>query len=302
VGTDKWIEFLQESKLNLVGIHADTKHEPLPELRAFLTSVEGKKFLQDCYDRGIDVEYEVHALQDLLPRTLFEQHSNFFRMDSKGVRQKEFNMCFTSEGAYEEIERMVREVCQWMTPSTHRYFFWTDDVQNSFCHCENCRSYSESEQALLFENRLLRILRSIDEQAVLAHLAYHQTLPAPQKVVPDAGIFLEYAPINRNYEDALSVEHLKSLNDNLDVFKASTAHILEYWIDASMFSRWNKNRLVKIPWNREYCKRDVDTYRSLGIGSVTSFGAWINSSYIDQFGEAHSGRLLREYGEVLKGI
>jgi len=252
-----------------------------------------------CEKEKIDIEFEMHVLQDILPRDLFDEHPEYFRMDEKGTRQKEYNMCFSSEGAYLEIENNLKEVCKWLKPTTHRYFFWTDDVGHAFCRCNQCREYSDSEQALIYEKRLLTIMRKIDPEAMVAHLAYSATLEAPEKVKPSDGIFLEFAPISRDYREPLSKKHVQDLQDNLKVFPAETAHILEYWLDVSMFSQWKKDKLVEIPWNMKHCERDVQQYTSYGIGSITSFGAWINSSYMDKYGEKKTEGTIHEYGKVL---
>ena len=41
--------------------------------------------------------------------------------------------------------------------------------------------------------------RQFDPQATLSHISYHHTLAAPVQVKPEAGIFLEFAPIARDY-------------------------------------------------------------------------------------------------------
>ncbi|MDN5202164.1 DUF4838 domain-containing protein [Fulvivirgaceae bacterium BMA10] len=299
LGAEQWVKMLVESGVNLLGIHTDTKLETLPGLKEYLESNQGRLLLQKCVEQGIAVEYELHVLQDILPRELYHEHPEYFRMDKNGKRQQKYNMCFTEEGAYKEIEKNILEITKWLKPTTHRYFFWTDDVQDAFCHSERCKPYSPSEQALIYENKLLEILRKVDPEAQVAHLAYLNTLEAPKKTRPLEGVFLEYAPINRNYSQALSDTHLKSLKQNLEVFPSNTAHVLEYWLDVSMFSGWDKTNLVQIPWNKRYCKRDVEMYNKLGINSITTFGAWINQDYLEAYGSEATIDIVKEYGDVL---
>ena len=300
LGAEQWISLLKEADLNLVGIHTDTRLEPLHHLKDYLESEEGKLFVAGCKKADIDIEFELHILQDVLLRDLFESHPDYFRMDENGVRQQEFNMCFSSEGAYQEIEKSVIEITKWLKPSTDRYYFWTDDVGQSFCHCEECSKYSNSEQALLYENRLLEMLRKINPDATLAHLCYSNTLDAPQQVKPDDGIFLEYAPISRDYNEPVSISLTKYLKNNLEVFPTETAHILEYWLDVSMFSNWNRETLVKVPCTKEQSARDIKLYESLGAKSITTFGAWINKDYVEKFGEEYTRKIVRDYGDALK--
>lgn len=301
IGSANFVELIGKSDINLLGIHSNTITEDLSDLRSFIESEEGKSLLEECEEASVLVEFETHALQELLPRELFDNHPEYFRLDSDGIRNKDYNMCFTSDGAYREIEKNITEITKWMKPSTHRYFFWTDDVEHSFCNCDSCKKYTGSEQALLFENRLLTFLRKTDPAASLAHLAYGSTYRAPVNVKPLDGIFLEYAPINRDYSKPLSEEHLQNLENNLQIFPENTAHILEYWLDASMFSRWNRNNLTRIPWSRNNCERDVKFYTGLGISSITTFGTWmINDDYIKKYGEDSTCSIIREYGTLLK--
>ncbi len=310
LGSLETINIISRGDLNLLGIHANTisvnpagGFENLPALRIFLESEEGELLLAECKKRSIDIEFETHALEEILPRELFDEHPGYFRMDEKGVRQKNFNMCFHSEGAYLELEKSLMEITEWMKPTTHRYFFWTDDNTNSFCHCDLCAPYTESEQALIYENKLLALLRKKDPSATIAHLAYHNTLKAPVKVKPAEGVFLEFAPISRDYTKALSDEQKQDLKDNLLIFPEGTAHILEYWLDASMHSGWDRENLVKVPWNAENCYRDIIFYNVLGIKSITTFGTWmLNNDYISKYGKDDLMRAVGEYGGVLKTV
>ena len=43
----------------------------------------------------------------------------------------------------------------------------------------------------------------MDSKASLAHLAYANTLTPPEKVNPVEGVFLEFAPINRRYDECI---------------------------------------------------------------------------------------------------
>ena len=74
LGGLNWVNLLSKHHINLIGIHTDTRLEPLADLESFLKSKEGKAFLKACEKQGIGVEYELHALQDLLPRSLFSNH------------------------------------------------------------------------------------------------------------------------------------------------------------------------------------------------------------------------------------
>jgi len=286
IGIDGWKQRITESGINLIGIHAATFNEPLDTLKEFVQSPLGQEFLKMCKKMKVDVEYELHVLQLILPRSEFDLHPEYFRQGQSGNRNRMYNMCFTNEDAYAVIKTQIADLMSWMRPTTHRYFLWPDDVKGTFCHCSECSGYSPSEQALIYENRILEMIREYDPKATLAHLAYNQTMPAPVKVKPADGIFLEFAPINRDYTLPVSAELKSRLEDNLKVFPASTAHILEYWLDESMFSSWKRSDLVPLPFSEQDCRRDINFYRNYGIKSITTFATWLGASYQSKYSSA----------------
>jgi hypothetical protein len=174
------------------------------------------------------------------------------------------------------------------------------------CRCPKCKDLSDSDQALLLENRMLRAIRTVDARAKLAHLAYHNTLPAPTKIKPEAGVFLEFAPINRAYDRTIAQrdgkceryklshgELLDHLDADLAVFGASGAQALEYWLDLSRFSFWKREKTEKLSWRHDVYLADLRAYAERGIRHVTTFACWIDGDYVRRFGEPP----LTEYGE-----
>ena len=298
LGLEEWERRIDLGGINLIGLHAATSNDPIDTLEAFICSDAGKAFLDLCARKGVGVEYELHALETLLPRSLFGAHPEWFRADEHGERVADYNLCFSSEEAVEAIRPQLERLLQWMKPTTHRYFLWPDDKEYKYCYCEQCRQRSPSEQTLLFENRLLALLREYDPQATLAHLAYHQTLVPPRRVRPAEGIFLEYAPILRDYAVALPPAQLQALRGNLQAFPPATQHILEYWLDESMNSRWKKDALQPLAFDPARCARDVALYRSLGAASITNFATWLNADYIARYGSTDP--LFGGYGEAFE--
>ncbi|SFS93948.1 protein of unknown function [Porphyromonadaceae bacterium NLAE-zl-C104] len=301
IGAERLIDILRKADINLIGIHSNTITEDLDSLKIYLDSADGRLLIDLCKENKIDVEYECHVLQEILPRSLFDEHPGYFRLDSNEVRTSDLNMCFSSEEAWHVIEKNVPELVQWINPTTNRYFFWIDDSYDGFCHCDKCKSYSPSDQALIYENRMLQIIRKVNPEATLAHLAYASTFEAPTTIKPQEGIFLEFAPIGRNYADPLSSDQYNALKENLEIFPKETAHILEYWLDVSMFSNWERETWNKVPWNADYCKRDVELYQDLGIESFTTFATWmLHQRYFDLHGQDEAVEVLKEYGSILK--
>jgi len=295
-----WPERAKQAGLSTIGIH----HQNSPQaVVRWVASDAGQGFLEACRRLDLQVEYELHAMKELLPRGLFAKNSELFRMDDKGQRTPDANCCVHCERALEIIAESAVAIARTLRPTTGRYFYWGDDGQ-PWCQYPKCRALLPSEQALVIENRMCEALRAIDPKAQVAHLAYSNTLTPPKQIKPAHGVFLEYAPISRRYDVAyerqqgpIDRDGLPALDANLEVFPRDSAQALEYWLDVSRFSGWNRPT-VKLPWNKEAFLADLETYGKRGIRHVTTFAAWIDAEYQRRFGDLD---FIAEYGKGLSG-
>ena len=301
-----WPSMAEKNGINTIGTHITPS-----EVMAFLASDQGQSFTAACREKGITVEHQLHAMAELLPRELFAQDPEMFRMDSSGVRTADYNCCVHSRKALDIIASNAAEIARVLRPGNHRYYFWLDD-NAPVCHCPLCREYSPSEQALIVENRLLQAIREQDPDARVAHLAYSHFMDPPVKVRPEEGIFLEFAPIYRSWdvplvdEDAMcprgypvsNGDNLRWLEANLQLFDPEDAVVLEYWLDVSLFSRW-KRPAVQLPWHPEVCRSDLETYARYGIRNVTSFAVYMDAEYFRRF---PSTAPVEEYGALLRSF
>jgi len=162
-----WPERAKRAGLTTIGIH----HQNSPQaVIGWIKTDAGQRFLDACKRLGLGVEYELHAMKELLPRSLFQKNPEFFRLDEKGNRNPDPNCCPHSERALEVIAEKAVAVAKVLRPTTGRYFYWGDDGQ-PWCSCRECKGLIPSDQALLIENRIVHALRQIDPNARLAHLA-----------------------------------------------------------------------------------------------------------------------------------
>jgi hypothetical protein len=279
-------------------------------LTNFLHTAAGQKFLNDCTELKINVEHELHSIQELLPRSLFSANPLMFRMNANGERTPDYNCCAHSAEGIEVICNNAVSYARQLISTTGRYYFWFDDGSDIMCHCPQCENYTDSEKALIVENQIINALRqNVNPNAQLAHLAYQSTWGAPAQVTPSAGVFLEFAPFGRRYDVSLSNtsaknpyrpthgQYLAYLDANLAVFGNANAKILEYWLDGSLHSNWQRP-CVQIPWNKNVFMSDLQTYTSRGITNITSYGAWIDSYYLNKYDSSP----LKEYGQGLTSI
>ena len=91
-------------------------------------------------------------------------------------------------------------------------------------------------------------------------------------------------------------DSLNKLKENLKVFPADTAQILEYWLDVSLFSSSSAKPAVEVNPGPELLKADIAYYRSLAIRDIQCFACRMNADYMDTFGE----EALRDYGQAFR--
>ncbi len=286
-----WPQRARDAGLTTIGAHVTPS-----QVARFIQSEAGQTFLANCKNHNIQVEHELHAMSDLLPREYYIKDKTMFRMTKDGERTADYNCCVHSKPAVEIICENAVQYAAILPSTTGRYFYWIDDGM-PMCYCPQCRIYSDSDQALILENHILSALKTRIPYASLAHLAYLNTIMPPQQVKPENGIFLEFAPIRRTWDHPLqnrdarkddqSPTHgqiLDCLDANLEYFGREHAQVLEYWTDVSLFSHWKKPA-KRLPWTEEVFLSDLQTYGKRGVRHITSFVVYIDADYIRQYGE-----------------
>ena len=303
IGVD-WLAKFKEIGLNTLGLHSGGG--PGHNVLEHLGDCASTEFHEKVKAAGIDYEYELHAPHDLLPRDVFNTHPEFFiqPMGPKKERVTTGNWCGGTKAALDTIAANGAALGMKLNPSTHRHFFWGEDLNDGWCHCDKCAPYSPSDQNLKTANAIAAKLEETDPEASVGCIAYHQTIDPPELIRPRKNVFLEFAPIHRCYEHAIddpncaiNRQQWKTLLGLLEVFNADTAHILEYWLDSSKFSGWKKP--AKKPECRvEIVQKDIEAYYRLGIRSFTTFAVYMDGVYFD----THGDQELRDYAAILNTL
>ncbi len=272
---------------DVLGLHpvgGNKATSSLENLLIWLKTDKGRRLLSYARSLGLEIEYEMHAASFLIPREMFSSHPEYFR-EANGVRTNDYNFCVSSDEMLRLMAKNAAALGRVLSPDTHDYYFWLDDAENNRCECEKCRTLSASDQSLIVANAIADELRRFDSSARVCYLAYLGTLTPPKSVKPAPGVFLEYAPMKRDrsipvWEDDNVKRELAAL---FDVFEPGEAKILEYWYDNSMFSNWKKPPKKFTPDNERIAK-EIDFYRSLGVGNVTSFACYLGADYEALYG------------------
>lgn len=301
---EKWVGRILNGGIDILGLHPNPKDSSPERMRQWFRRDENQRFLDLLTEYGVDIEWEAHVMSWLLPREHFETNPHWFRMNEGGKRTADFNLCCSCADALEVLRENARQLAQLLPSTSRRYHFWLDDVASGKCHCPQCRDLSAADQAMIIYNAILHGIRRFDPEATACYLAYHDTNALPQKVAPQPGIFLEYAPFERDHKKSLGdgacqqnqreTQYLKEL---LDLFGAEQAQVLDYWLDNSLFSGWTKPPKA-FQMQRNVLLEDAQYYGQMGFHILTTFACYLGKEYTDLYPEPEDpvifGKLLKQ--------
>ncbi len=284
----EWIDRAVKLGVNVIGLHpvgGKNARDSLIDLLAKLQTKEFRSLLDHATEKGLEIEYELHAGSFLAPRDLFDEHPEYYCEDENGQRTPKENFCPSSEEMLDLVVRNAVNLAKQLYRSSHNYYFWLDDSKYGSCHCEKCRKMSPSDQQLLVMNRILEGLKQYDPKAKLAYLAYFLCIEPPKTVKPAKDIFLEYAPYEKSLTLPVCEQAIgKELDDLLTVFPLEDAKILEYWFDNSLYSKYRKPPKEFVP-NNELIRDDITYYSEKGFRYISSFACYFGKDYTDLYGE-----------------
>lgn len=297
-----WLSKMRELGLNTLGMHSGNGIGD--RMRERLGQSFSPEFRETAAKNGIQVEYELHSGSALMPRELFDTNPDFFRKDARfGQRSKDYNWCPSSEGGRKVVQENASAMARLLKPDTRRHFFWGDDGRG-WCHCESCRRMDDADQELLATNIIAEAVKTEDPEATVAFLAYNLSFHKPPLIKPDDNVFLEYAPIQRCFRHSIDDPDCasnracwKTLLALLELFPANKAHVLEYWLDSSLYSA-GKKPAVKPVFIKDVVKADLAAYHGLGIKSFTTFAVNMDGEYF----AAHGMKELEEYAALLNEL
>lgn len=302
---DHWLRWCREGNLTSLGVHkiALPGQGSVDALLEALEKPNGRRIIDKLEEAGVDVEYELHALEWLLPRDLFAKNPAMFRVNADGVRTSDCNLCPSSPEALERVSEGAYKLAKILRQKSHRYFFWLDDAAKAGCSCEKCRAakLNGADQGILTANAIAAGVKAYDSQATAAYLAYADAKCLPN-IAPAENVFLEFAPMDRDHArpltdpaDQRGPAYCRLLEDLLTVFSAETTHVLEYWLDNALYSGY-KMPPVKVPFYADICDADTEFYSSLGIPHIKTFASYICEEYHTLHGEPP----IVEYGMILE--
>ena len=300
----EWVTLCREAGIDSLCIHklARPGEDSLSVLLSELDAPGGRDVIEALAENGIDAPYELHALDHLLPRGLFNKHPTWFRMNDKRERTAYLNLCCSSKDALDELSENTYTLAKRLRQPSSRYHLWLDDAVGGSCRCPECMKRNSSDQYLVILSAMLKGLRAYDAKAEISFLSYGTVLDVPT-VKPEEGIFLEFAPMDRDHNLPMNAPghtqgegYIRLMNKLLKIFDAEKSEVLEYWLDDALYSGY-KRPPVKVPFSESVCEADAKLYRDAGFGCIRSFGSFMGKDYFDLFGEPP----VKRYAEIVRG-
>lgn len=249
---DEWIDYLAKLRINNVAIYGQSL-DWWKSNRA--------RYLPLLQKRGMILEFGGHILPSFVPRDLFEEHPEYFRMNDKGERTKDKNFCPNS-GAVAILKKNVRAHFVELPEITY-FHAWADDLMGGgWCSCPKCKELPPADQNLISMNAVAGVLDAVNPDASLALLAYHDTGDAPG-LEPAPNLFLFHAPRERCYRHGFDdpacrrnrEEYMERWRDLRAMFQKTapaTIHEFNYYTDGLLDREMQPPQVETIPADARY--------------------------------------------------
>ncbi len=263
---EEWVAFLTKVRINNVVIYGQSLDWWRTHRGRYLPLLEERKMI---------LEFGGHILPTFVPRTLFEQHPEYFRMNQEGVRTADHNFC-PSSGALTVLKDNAARFFQELPEITY-FHLWADDLmEGGWCHCPQCQDLTSQDQNMVAMNAVAEVLAGVNAKASLAMLAYHDTARTAS-VRPAPNLFLFHAPRERCYCHALNdpdcrrnrEEYVPDWLSLRDVFRQTaprTIHEFSYNTDALLFREMQPPQIQVIPADARYFRSlDLPIHQNLMV-------------------------------------
>lgn len=100
----EWLPILKESGINTIGFHSLYQFGGMEGHLDWLLNEDTQKLIAEFEANGFEIEHQLHAVDWLLPRSFFKLHPEWFRVNDKGERVNDWNLCVSNREALSFLE------------------------------------------------------------------------------------------------------------------------------------------------------------------------------------------------------
>ena len=120
---DDWPGRVKRAGLNTICLHHWASANAIVQL---IDTDLGQKYVEQCQHAGLDMEFDFHAMSDLVPRDLFTKDQSLFRAEEDGNRTARRNFCVHSKNAMAIAVNNARVFAKKLPTTTGCYYYWSD--------------------------------------------------------------------------------------------------------------------------------------------------------------------------------
>ena len=278
---EDWIKFLARMRINNIYAHANGS---LADFVKRWKEARGK-YIPLLEERGMTLEWGGHHLPALVPRELFKEHPEYFRVDEKGVRSNDLNFCPNS-GAIEVLKKNVRPILEQLPEVTNFNFYADDLMEGGWCHCPKCKDLTTADQNMLAMNAVAGVLAEVNPKAAVGLAAYHD-YEKVSKFKPAPNLYLLDAPRERCYAHAFNdpkcrrnhdeyVKPWMTLRAEFEKTAPQTIHSFQYYTDGILNREMQPPFVEVIPADARYFRSlQLPVYQNL----MVAFRDWVSPPF-----------------------
>jgi len=212
--------------------------------------------------------YGVHTFDNLIPKSLFKEHPEYFPLIGGKRVTGYVQRCLTAPGLVEET---AKNLIAWIdrTPDGKIFSLSPADTE-MLCECPKCKKITEDEGSpsglyLDFVNRVAEIVEKKHPDKFISTLAYGFTVKPPKTVKPRHNVIIRLCPIEicvshpfTECTEAASVDFNKYLKE----WSRITDRILIWHYNTNF-----ENLLMPFPNFKEFTV-DIKTYYEHGVRGI----------------------------------
>ena len=140
----------------------------------------------------------VHTMQQFVPKTLFDEHPEYFGADENGVRSPNRQPCLRND----DVFRLALEYAKTYFAQYNAILSVSQNDSMDFCQCEACRAFNDAHggvdsAALLdFVNRLAAEIKQTHPTAQIETLAYQRSQQPPVGLTVGDNVVIRLCAMN----------------------------------------------------------------------------------------------------------
>ena len=179
-----FIDWMAKNRMNFILVSEDRPSDCAGSAHASIWKEVSDELLPELQKRGFVIEMSEHCTHVFFPRSLFDQHPDWFALNDGerklGEPPYSGQMCYSNPDAVEYYASAIADYAS-IHPEFHIIGTWPLDGGN-YCECEGCKNPQTVFNAA---KRVAEKVKKVRPDMIVEHLAYRpQTWQPPADEIP----------------------------------------------------------------------------------------------------------------------